>query len=104
MKRLWLVFAQSVTVLLAAFFVVATLKPEWLNRKPVLASVIPVLESSGPVLVSGPGLQSFSAAARIASPAVVSINTSKATNNNPHAADPWFQFFFGEQGPAQQQA
>jgi serine protease DegQ len=105
MKRLWLVFAQSVTVLLAAFFVVATLKPEWLNRKPVLASVIPVLGSSGPVLVSGSGLQSFSAAARIASPAVVSINTSKATtNDNPHAADPWFQFFFGEQNPSQQQA
>ncbi len=104
MKRLWLVFAQSVTVLLAAFFVVATLKPEWLNRKPVLASVVPVLESNGPAVASGPGLQSFSAAARIASPAVVSINTSKATNDNPHAADPWFRFFFGEQGPSQPQA
>ncbi len=104
MKRLWLVFAQSVTVLLAAFFVVATLKPDWLNRKPVLASVIPVLESSGPAVASGPGLQSFSAAARTASPAVVSINTSKAANNNPHAADPWFRFFFGEQGSSQQQA
>ena len=31
MKRLWLVFAQSVTVLLAAYFVVATLKPQWLE-------------------------------------------------------------------------
>ena len=28
MKRLWLVFAQAVTVLLAAWFVVATLKPQ----------------------------------------------------------------------------
>src|SRR5689334_13059479 len=33
MKRTWLLFAQAVTVLLAAFFVVATLKPEWLNRR-----------------------------------------------------------------------
>jgi serine protease DegQ len=104
MKRLWLVFAQSVTVLLAAFFVVATLKPEWLNRKPVIASVIPVLESNGPAVSSGVGLQSFSAAARLASPAVVSINTSKAASENPHTGDPWFRFFFGEQGPAQQQA
>lgn len=104
MKRLWLVFAQSVTVLLAAFFVVATLRPEWLNRRPLLTSVVPVLESSGPAMASGPGLQSFSAAARIASPAVVSINTSKAASNNPSAGDPWFRFFFGEQGPSQQQA
>ena len=104
MKRLWLVFAQTVTVLLAALFVVATLKPEWLNRKPVIASVVPVLESRGPAVASGPGLQSFSAAARVASPAVVSINTSKAANNSPNAADPWFRFFFGEQGPSQPQA
>jgi len=104
MKQLWLVFAQSVTVLLAAFFVVATLRPEWLQRQPVLASVVPVLESNGPAVASGTGLQSFSAAARVASPAVVSINTSKATINNPYAGDPWFRFFFGEQRPAQQQA
>jgi Do/DeqQ family serine protease len=105
MKRLWLVFAQSVTVLLAAFFVVATLKPEWLNRKPVVASVVPVLESNGPAVAQGSsGLQSFSAAARLASPAVVSINTSKAVNNNPAAADPWFRFFFGDQGQSQPQA
>ena len=32
MKRLWLVFAQAVTVLLAAWFVVATLKPQWLGN------------------------------------------------------------------------
>jgi len=104
MKRLWLVFAQSVTVLLAAFFVIATLKPEWLNRKPVFASVVPVLESKGPAVPSGLGLQSFSAAARIASPAVVSINTSKAINSDRAGGDPWFRFFFGEQGPAQPQA
>ena len=32
MKRLWLLFSQSVTVLVAAYFVVATLQPEWLGR------------------------------------------------------------------------
>jgi serine protease DegQ len=106
MKRLWLVFAQSVTVLLAALLVVMTLKPEWLNRKPVVASVVPVLESSAPPATgSGPTtVQSFSVAARQASPAVVSINTSKAVANNPASSDPWFRFFFGEQGQAQPQA
>ncbi len=105
MKRLWLVFAQTVTVLLAAFFVVATLKPEWLDRKPLMTSVVPVLEPSGPVVaVAGGALPSFSAAAKLASPAVVSINTSKAATDNPAAADPWFRFFFGDQGPAQPQA
>ena len=32
MRRYWLLFSQAVTVLLAAYFVVATLKPEWLGR------------------------------------------------------------------------
>jgi hypothetical protein len=31
MKRLWLVFSQAVTVLLAVWFVLITLKPEWLQ-------------------------------------------------------------------------
>ncbi len=105
MKRLWLTFAQSVTVLLAAFFVVATLKPEWLDRRPVLASVVPVLESTAPSAVaSGGQTHGFRDAARIASPAVVSINTSKAPESSPLNNDPWFRFFFGDQGQAQPQA
>ena len=104
MKRLWLVFAQSVTVLLAAYFVVATLKPEWLNRRPTLPTVVPVLESAAP---SAPSRQAtrpgFRAAAQVASPAVVSINTSKAPENSPQSNDPWFRFFFGDQGQSQPQ-
>lgn len=45
---------------------------------------------------------SFSAAVRKAAPAVVSINTSKAVRN-PRSNDPWFQFFFGDQGAQQTQ-
>lgn len=105
MKRLWLVFAQSLTVLLAAYFVVATLRPEWLNRKPSLPMIVPVLESSTP---PGDGAQAttagFRSAAQAASPAVVSINTSKATETNPQASDPWFRFFFGDQGQSQRQS
>src|SRR6218665_360373 len=32
MKRLWLLFSQAGTVFVAAYFVVATLQPEWLGR------------------------------------------------------------------------
>jgi len=35
LKRLWLIFAQTVTVSVAALFVVQTLKPEWLAWRPV---------------------------------------------------------------------
>lgn len=104
MKRLWLVFAQSVTVLLAAFFVVATLKPEWLDRRPTMTSIVPVFEASPSAgSPAADGSNSFRAAARNASPAVVSINTSKAPVNTPQSADPWFRFFFGEQDRSQAQ-
>ena len=97
MKRLWLLFAQTVTVLLAALFVVSTLKPDWpvlqLQRSsPLGLQVAP----SGPPGAAPTG--SFRLAAQKASAAVVSINTSKVARKNPHSNDPWFNFFFGEQG------
>lgn len=98
MKRTWLLFAQAVTVLLAAYFVVATLKPEWLNRRngPLngLVSVIEAPTAPAGTITAG----SLSAAAKKASPAVVSINTSKAAQRSPRSNDPWFRFFFGDQG------
>ena len=39
MKRYWLLFSQVVTVLFAVWFVIVTLKPEWLNRRPSLQGV-----------------------------------------------------------------
>jgi len=106
MKRIWLLFAQSVTVLLAALFVVATLKPEWLNRRSVLPTLVPVVESSGAAApaISAPAAHSLREAAKAASPAVVSINTSKAPENSPQSNDPWFRFFFGDQNQGQPQA
>lgn len=104
MKRLWLLFAQSVTVLLAVLFVVATLKPAWLDRRHVLPTVVPVLEAPPPAVDPGTtALPSFRNAAQRASPAVVSINTSKAPINHPQSNDPWFRFFFGDQAQDQPQ-
>ena len=104
MKRLWLFFAQTVTVLLAAFFVVATLKPQWLDRRPMLASVVPVIEAPAGTNAAGTREGGFRVAAQAAAPTVVSINTSKARSRNPHSNDPWFRFFFGDQDDSQAQA
>ena len=97
MKRIWLLFSQAVTVFVAAYFVVATLQPGWLGRGTTRSSAgISLLEA--PAAPQGePVAGSFSAAARKAAPAVVSINTSK-TVRHPRSNDPWFQFFFGDQG------
>src|SRR5436305_1516160 len=101
MRRFWLLFSQSVTVLLAAYFVVATLKPEWIGRGAPLAgrSVSLVEAPSVPTTVSGPPpAGSLRTAAKLAAAAVVSINTLKAAERNAHVNDPWYRFFFGDQG------
>ncbi|MEI8029301.1 MAG: trypsin-like peptidase domain-containing protein [Comamonadaceae bacterium] len=97
MKRFWFLFSQTVTVLLAAYFVVGTLKPDWWVNRPSHSGTLSMLEApAASAAVVPPG--SFRLAAQKASAAVVSINTSKAAKNSPHTSDPWFKFFFGEQG------
>ena len=99
MKRLWLLFAQAVTVLLAAYFVVGTLKPQWLPRE-VAPGTLSIIESPAvPAAAPAPG--SLNSAVRKAAPAVVSINTSTAARH-PLSNDPWFRFFFGDRGEQQQ--
>jgi serine protease DegQ len=93
MKRLWLLFTQTTTILLAAYFVVATLKPQWLGHG---AGTVAMFEAS-PAVSSAAPAGSFRSAAQKASAAVVSINTSKAARRNPNANDPWFRFFYGDQ-------
>ena len=105
MKRLWLLFSQAVTVLLAAFFVVATLKPQWVQRgaASTLGGVVSIIEAPGTGGPAVPAPGSYSAAAQKASPAVVSINTSKAVRAHPYGNDPFFRFFFGDQARSQPQ-
>jgi len=101
MKRFWLLFSQAVTVLVAAYFVVATLQPSWLQRGATTSGAGISLIEAPPSTGSQPAAGSFSAAARKAAPAVVSITTSKEVRH-PRSNDPWFQFFFGDQGPQAQ--
>ena len=108
MKRFWLFFSQTVTVLLAALFIVTTLKPAWLGNSAgwlgsskAQVAGITVTEAPAPIAGAAP-VGSFRAAAQKASAAVVSINVSKNTAKNSQMDDPWFKFFFGERGQGQQ--
>ena len=104
-RRLWLLFAQTVTVALALYFVVAALKPDWLGRAPVQvpvgpgAGTVPVLQAQ-----SGPPPASYREAAGRAMPAVVNILTSKASREtHPILKDPFFRRFFGDRLPPEEQ-
>ncbi|MBE0627050.1 MAG: Do family serine endopeptidase [Burkholderiales bacterium] len=97
MYRLWLTFAQTTTICLAALFVVATLKPEWLPGTPPAP---PELSQAPPPAATGARIAAttYSDAVRRAAPAVVSIFTSKEVKRprNPFMNDPVFRHFFGE--------
>ncbi|MDR2852723.1 MAG: trypsin-like peptidase domain-containing protein [Burkholderiaceae bacterium] len=105
MKRLWLLFAQTVTILVAVYFIVATLQPGWLHRASVPGARVSVIEAPPPTASTAPATpgsvpahDSLSAAARRAAPAVVSITASKSARHDELMNDPWFRFFFGNQG------
>jgi len=101
MKRLWFLFSQTVTVLVAAYFVVATLKPHWLSIQVTKPISVALLQSPDPSPGEVPA-GSFRLAAKKSAAAVVSINTSKAAKKSIHGNDPWFKFFYGEQGNSPQ--
>ncbi|MDR0934545.1 MAG: Do family serine endopeptidase [Burkholderiaceae bacterium] len=99
LKRLWLLFAQIVTVGLAIWFLMVTLKPEWTmggnaQRKP-LTSAVTVQEATP---AAAPVQSSYRGAVARAMPAVVNIYTSKAVRypQSPLLDDPFLRRFFGE--------
>jgi serine protease DegQ len=100
MRRFWLLFAQTVTIGLALWFIVASLKPEWAGRAlsgaQRAASPIEMLEA--PANLS-PAQGSYRDAAQRAMPAVVNIYTTKEARQpkSPFMDDPLFKRFFGEQ-------
>ncbi len=108
MRKFWLLFSQTVTVALAFYFVVVTLRPEWLGlaaRGAPSASSLSTLEASAPTNALphiAPAAGSLAAAAQKASPAVVSISTSnsKRVAGKP---DPWLKYFAPREGQEQGQ-
>jgi serine protease DegQ len=100
MKRLWLLFAQTVTVLVAVWFVLITLKPDWVQR-PSWNTDLQVFEVAPGAISPTASAGSLSFAAKKASPAVVSINTSQKAALEKNK-DPWFRYFFGDQDDSAQ--
>jgi len=105
MRRYWLLFAQTVTIALGVFIVIAALRPGWLEREPRRIGIgaagqqVPVLQAPGG---ASPG--SYREAAGRAMPAVVNILTSKALRDaHPLLKDPFFRRFFGDKLPQQEQ-
>jgi serine protease DegQ len=115
MRNLWLIFAQAVTALLAVIFIVATLKPQWMQRGGAIPEKIsamaprvlvqevpqtPLAQAQQAPAEAGPAVVSFAAAAKKASPAVVNIFTNKqvrassASQGLPN--DPLNRYFFGD--------
>lgn len=100
MRRLWLLFAQTVTVGLAIWFIVISLKPEWVgsgvsSRKTSFVSSTATVQEAPASDVPAAG--SYREAARKAMPSVVNIYTLKEIRQqNPLLEDPFFRKFFGD--------
>jgi serine protease DegQ len=105
MRKLWLIFAQWVTVGLALLFVLTSLRPDLLPfRSPPGSSNVVTIRESGPAsaalasanpqAVSG----SYHVGVRAAMPSVVNIFTSKEVRSQRHPLmeDPLFRRFFGD--------
>ena len=77
-RRLWLLFAQTVTVALALLFIVQTLRPDLLQvERPagtVTITQAPALTRTSMPVFKGARVDSYSDAVRVATPAVVSID------------------------------
>ncbi|WP_338849917.1 trypsin-like peptidase domain-containing protein [Massilia sp. W12] len=104
MQRLWLLFAQTVTVGLALWFIVFTLQPGWLGRGGKVGAHTFAVQEAVPG--AAPAHATYAEAARRAMPAVVNIFTSKEAPQaaNPLLRDPLFRRFFGERGEEDKQA
>jgi len=96
MQRLWLIFAQAVTVSVAVLFVVQTLKPEWLAARQAdrFTPQVVAIQQATPGEASK--VASYADAAQVALPAVVHIFTSQEVRRHPFINDPVFRHFFGD--------
>jgi serine protease DegQ len=93
MRKLWLIFAQTATICLAALFVATTLRPDLLSSSP-RSAVLTLKESAASVAEPG-RTASYSHAAQKAMPAVVNIFTTKELRRRrqPQQDDPLYRFF-----------
>lgn len=101
LRRFWLLFAQACTLCVAGLFVVATLRPDLLPRHATgVGPVVLKEEAAAPVAGAARATPhaTMAIAARKATPAVVSIKTSKETRArvDPLFDDELLRRFFPE--------
>ncbi len=105
MRRIWLLFAQVVTIALALYMVTAAVRPDLVARGRAQlagggapATVLQAASTEAPV-------GTYREAARRAMPAVVNILTSKAPkpSKHPMLRDPFFRKFFGDRAPDEEE-
>ncbi|MGB6008235.1 trypsin-like peptidase domain-containing protein [Castellaniella sp.] len=80
MRRLWLIFAQTVTVCLGVLFLVSTLRPQWLPERDAPSGGTAALSASGrpaPNAAAGQAIVSYAPAVARAAPSVVNVYTRK---------------------------
>ncbi len=98
-KKLWLIFAQTVTVCLALVFVLRLFFPSLLENMLTKSNNMLIVKPAESINSSS-SAGSYSLAVKKAMPSVVNIFTSKKAPDNPHQKyldDPAFRQFFGDQ-------
>ncbi|WP_332878978.1 trypsin-like peptidase domain-containing protein [Massilia sp. S19_KUP03_FR1] len=106
MRRLWLVFAQTITIAFGLYLVLATVRPDWLQRltpaRRIDTGPAPVLQAASTMKPAG---ASFRDAAGRAMPSVVNIFSSKSRPKQQSASkDEQLRRFFGDGSPERQSA
>lgn len=101
MRKYWLIFAQSVTVCLAALFVVNLFYPRLLNSSFQSKNGIgPLVIKEAADTDAVDAKTSYRRAASKAMPSVVNVFSSSKVAQDPHQAlkeDPLYRHFFGDQ-------
>ncbi len=107
MHKLWLIFAQTATICLAALFVISTLRPELLPWKIHSSAVTDAVTNTVTLkeaashkeasISSSSNFNSFSNVAKKVMPSVVSVFTTQEVKvpSHPLLNDPMFRRFFG---------
>ena len=107
MHKLWLIFAQTATICLAALFVISTLRPELLpwNKNSSIVTLRETVSYQEAKLNTRSDLNGLSKAAKIAMPSVVNVFTTKEVKapSHPLLNDPMFRRFFGDRFKEQTQ-
>ena len=97
LRKFWLLFAQACTLVIAALFVVSTLRPDLVPRIAGQSAPQVVNVSQAIATTHIAPVASYADAAKVAMPSVVNIYTSKEVGaKNPLADDEMFRRYFPE--------